>query len=45
MGKAEQLKAIADSGVVAVIRTNNADELINICKAMAEGGVVEWRSP
>ncbi|NLY29559.1 MAG: bifunctional 4-hydroxy-2-oxoglutarate aldolase/2-dehydro-3-deoxy-phosphogluconate aldolase [Firmicutes bacterium] len=40
MGKAEQLKAIADSGVVAVIRTNNADELINICKAMAEGGVV-----
>ncbi|NLA57417.1 MAG: bifunctional 4-hydroxy-2-oxoglutarate aldolase/2-dehydro-3-deoxy-phosphogluconate aldolase [Firmicutes bacterium] len=40
MGKAEQLKAIADSGVVAVIRTNNADELINICKAMAEGGVM-----
>lgn len=40
MGKAENLKAIADAGVVAVIRTKNADELINIAKAMAEGGVV-----
>jgi 2-dehydro-3-deoxyphosphogluconate aldolase/(4S)-4-hydroxy-2-oxoglutarate aldolase len=40
MGKAEQLKAIAESGVVAVIRTNNAAELINICKAMAAGGVM-----
>ncbi|HHV94247.1 MAG TPA: bifunctional 4-hydroxy-2-oxoglutarate aldolase/2-dehydro-3-deoxy-phosphogluconate aldolase [Firmicutes bacterium] len=40
MGKHEQLKAIADSGVVAVIRTKNADELVNICQAMAKGGVV-----
>jgi 2-dehydro-3-deoxyphosphogluconate aldolase/(4S)-4-hydroxy-2-oxoglutarate aldolase len=38
--KAEQLKAIADSGVVAVIRTNDASELVNICKAMAAGGVM-----
>lgn len=40
MEKAEQLKAIADSGVVAVIRTNDASELVNICKAMAAGGVM-----
>lgn len=40
MAKAEQLKAIADSGVVAVIRTSDASELMNICKAMAAGGVM-----
>lgn len=40
MGKAEQLKAISDSGVVAVIRTSSASTLVNICKAMAKGGVV-----
>ncbi|NMB25269.1 MAG: bifunctional 4-hydroxy-2-oxoglutarate aldolase/2-dehydro-3-deoxy-phosphogluconate aldolase [Firmicutes bacterium] len=40
MGKAEQLKAISDSGVVAVIRTSSASTLMNICKAMAKGGIV-----
>ncbi len=39
MGKERQLQEIIDSGVVAVIRTNSADELIGICTAMADGGV------
>ena len=38
--KEQQLNALIESGVVAVIRTNNADELIGICRAMSEGGVV-----
>ncbi|MEW5865297.1 MAG: bifunctional 4-hydroxy-2-oxoglutarate aldolase/2-dehydro-3-deoxy-phosphogluconate aldolase [Bacillota bacterium] len=40
MNKDEQLKAIVDSGVVAVIRTKSAQELVGICKAMADGGVM-----
>lgn len=40
MDKHDKLKAIADAGVVAVIRTSSANELVNICTAMAEGGVV-----
>lgn len=39
MDKEQQVQAIIDSGVVAVIRTNSADELIGICRAMADGGV------
>ncbi len=39
MTKERQLQEIIDSGVVAVIRTNSADELIGICGAMADGGV------
>ncbi|MGB4338449.1 MAG: bifunctional 4-hydroxy-2-oxoglutarate aldolase/2-dehydro-3-deoxy-phosphogluconate aldolase [Bacillota bacterium] len=40
MTKEEQLRAISDAGVVAVLRTSSADELINICTAMAEGGIM-----
>lgn len=40
MTKEQQLAAIAESGVVAVIRTSSADELINICTAVAKGGIV-----
>ncbi|MEW6229831.1 MAG: bifunctional 4-hydroxy-2-oxoglutarate aldolase/2-dehydro-3-deoxy-phosphogluconate aldolase, partial [Bacillota bacterium] len=40
VNKEQQLKAIVDSGVVAVIRTNSAEELVGICRAMADGGVV-----
>ena len=36
----EQLKAIIDSGVVAVVRTSTPHELVNICTAVARGGVV-----
>lgn len=40
MTKEEQLQRIADSGVVAVIRTQDGDGLISICKALAEGGII-----
>lgn len=40
MDKHDKLEAIADAGVVAVIRTSSAHELVNICTAMAEGGIV-----
>ncbi|OPZ65001.1 MAG: KHG/KDPG aldolase [Firmicutes bacterium ADurb.Bin506] len=40
MTKEQQLAAIGESGVVAVIRTSSADELINICTAVAKGGIV-----
>lgn len=36
----QQLNELIASGVVAVIRTNSADELVGICRAMSEGGVV-----
>lgn len=39
MGKEEQLQQIIDSGVVAVIRVDSADQLVGICEAMAAGGV------
>lgn len=35
MGKEEQLQQIIDSGVVAVIRVDGADQLVGICEAMA----------
>lgn len=40
MNSAQRLQAIVDSGVVAVIRTDNAEELSHICEAMVDGGVV-----
>ena len=40
LDKELQLGALIESGVVAVVRTNSADELIGICRAMCEGGVV-----
>lgn len=40
MTKEKQLQRITDSGVVAVIRTQDGDELVSICGALAEGGIV-----
>lgn len=40
MTKEEQLKGLMDSGIVAVIRTEDGDELVSICKALAAGGVM-----
>ncbi len=40
MTKEEQLKKLIDTGIVAVIRTNDGDELVSICEALVEGGVV-----
>lgn len=39
MTKEDQLNVIADAGVVAVIRTDTAEELVSICQAMADGGI------
>ncbi len=39
MSKEEQLQQIIDSGVVAVIRVDSADQLVGICEAMAAGGI------
>jgi 2-dehydro-3-deoxyphosphogluconate aldolase/(4S)-4-hydroxy-2-oxoglutarate aldolase len=38
--KEEQLKRLTETGVVAVIRTQDGDELVSICEALVEGGVV-----
>lgn len=40
MTKEEQLKRLTETGVVAVIRTQDGDELVSICEALVEGGVV-----
>jgi len=39
LSKEEQLQQIIDSGVVAVIRVDSADQLVGICEAMVAGGV------
>jgi len=38
--KEEQLRRLTETGVVAVIRTQDGDELVSICEALVEGGVV-----
>jgi 2-dehydro-3-deoxyphosphogluconate aldolase/(4S)-4-hydroxy-2-oxoglutarate aldolase len=40
MTKEEQLRRIEETGIVAVIRTQDGDELVNICEALVEGGVI-----
>lgn len=40
MTREEQLNLLIDTGIVAVIRTNDGDELVSICEALVEGGVV-----
>lgn len=40
MKKQDQLAAIEETGVVAVIRTSDALDLVNICTAVAKGGIV-----
>jgi len=37
--KEERLNVIIESGVVAVIRVSSADDLVNICSALADGGI------
>lgn len=39
MTKERQLEEIVDSGVVAVIRTDSAGELVSICQSLVAGGV------
>ena len=40
MTKEEQLGRLVETGVVAVIRTQDGDELVSICEALVEGGIV-----
>ncbi|HBK59495.1 MAG TPA: 2-dehydro-3-deoxyphosphogluconate aldolase, partial [Firmicutes bacterium] len=39
MTREEQLQQIIESGVVAVIRVNSAEQLVQVCEAMARGGI------
>jgi 2-dehydro-3-deoxyphosphogluconate aldolase/(4S)-4-hydroxy-2-oxoglutarate aldolase len=39
MDKEQCLTELIGSGVVAVIRTSSGDELVNVCQALADGGV------
>ncbi len=40
MTKEEQLRKLVDTGIVAVIRAQDGDELVSICEALVAGGVV-----
>ncbi len=40
MGREKILEKIIDCGVVAVIRVDNSEELLNIAKSLKEGGVI-----
>ena len=40
MTKEEQLRRIEETGIVAVIRTQDGDELVSICEALVECGMV-----
>jgi 2-dehydro-3-deoxyphosphogluconate aldolase/(4S)-4-hydroxy-2-oxoglutarate aldolase len=39
MDKEQCLRELTDTGVVAVIRTKSGDELVNVCRALADGGI------
>ena len=39
MDKEQCLRELTDTGVVAVIRTRSGDELVNVCQALADGGI------
>jgi 2-dehydro-3-deoxyphosphogluconate aldolase/(4S)-4-hydroxy-2-oxoglutarate aldolase len=39
MDKEQCLRELTDTGVVAVIRTKSGDELVNVCQALADGGI------
>jgi 2-dehydro-3-deoxyphosphogluconate aldolase/(4S)-4-hydroxy-2-oxoglutarate aldolase len=39
MDKQQCLKELIDTGVVAVVRTKSGDELVNVCRALVDGGV------
>ncbi len=39
MDKEQCLRELIDTGVVAVVRTKSGDELVNVCQALADGGV------
>lgn len=40
MGRFEKLEKIIDNGIVAIIRAESSEELINVVKALREGGII-----
>src|SRR5260221_10838159 len=39
MSKESQLKRVLDSGIVAVVRSPDSQQLVEVCRALADGGV------
>src|SRR5438105_6499533 len=39
MSKASQLKQVLDCGIVAVVRSPDGSQLVEVCRALADGGV------
>lgn len=40
MSRIETLQRILDTGLIAVIRADSGDQLVDVCKALADGGVI-----
>src|SRR5437764_12083296 len=39
MSKEDQLRRVLDSGIVAVVRSPDSSQLVEVCRALADGGV------
>jgi 2-dehydro-3-deoxyphosphogluconate aldolase/(4S)-4-hydroxy-2-oxoglutarate aldolase len=39
MSKEDQLQRVLDCGIVAVVRSPDSDQLVEVCRALADGGV------
>src|SRR5471030_2926717 len=39
MGKEDQLRQVLDSGIVAVVRSTDSRQLVEVVKALADGGI------
>ena len=39
MSKLQQLQRVLDTGIVAVIRASSGDRLVDVAKALVDGGV------
>jgi 2-dehydro-3-deoxyphosphogluconate aldolase / (4S)-4-hydroxy-2-oxoglutarate aldolase len=39
MSKEQQLQRVLDSGIVAIVRSPDGDQLVEVCRALADGGV------
>src|SRR5438105_14954527 len=39
MGKETQLQHVLDCGIVAVVRSPDSQQLVEVCRALADGGV------
>src|SRR6266481_6604385 len=39
MSKETQLRQVLDSGIVAVVRSPSSQQLVEVCRALADGGI------